>query len=91
MKQGILAILFSLLAYGSFAPAPRTPYDYVEEYGGNVDVYVRILTLKDCVGLQAEFDQAEENSKEQDASYAERRSSIGRMAAVVDRMERIGC
>ncbi len=58
MNKTILAFIvlcLVLLACGSSAPAIKTADDYMNEYGGNRDVYVRILSLTDCAQLQSDL------------------------------------
>ncbi len=94
MKQIILVIVLlclASLACGSAAPAQKTADDYVKEFGGNVDVYNRILVMTDCTALQAEFDQADANTKLQAPGTPEYKWSIGYMTAADDRMKTLSC
>lgn len=94
MNKAILAFIvlcFFSLACGAAAPAEKTAEDYLNEFGGNVDVYNRILGMTDCIALQAEFDQADANSKLQAPGTEQYQWSIGYMSAADDRMGAIGC
>jgi len=69
-----------------------SPIDkYMDEYGGNPEVYTRILSMNDCIALQAEFDQAESNLSNQQPGTAQYKWGIGYMQASDDRMIAIGC
>jgi predicted NBD/HSP70 family sugar kinase len=70
---------------------PNTTEEYVQEYGGNADVYDRILLNNDCSALQAEFEIAFENSQMREPGTSQHKWSTGYMAAVNNRMEEIGC
>lgn len=92
MKQVFIAVcILSLLTLACGSSAPNSAQDYVNEHGGNVDVYQRILSLNDCTALQAEFDQADENLKLQTAGTPQYQAGIGYMEAADDRMKAIGC
>jgi hypothetical protein len=94
MKKAILGIIvlcLASLACGSVAPSQKTADDYVNEFGGNADVYARILSMNDCATLQTEFDQAEANSTLQEPGTPQYRWSLGYMKASDDRMKTIGC
>ena len=82
MKKPLLAItvlILLALACGSSAPQLKTTADFVKEFGGNPDVYDRILKMTECPALQEEFNIAEENT------------NIGYMKAADQRMREIGC
>lgn len=82
MKKIIFAIIvlaLATLACGASAPTLKTTADFVKEFGGNPDVYDRLLKLTDCPALQDEFNIAEENT------------NIGYMKAADQRMREIGC
>jgi len=94
MDKVILAfavLMLVSLACGSTPPALKTADDYVNEFGGNVDVYNRILSMTVCAELQAEFDQADENSKLQAPGTPEYKWSIGYMTAADEGMKQLGC
>jgi hypothetical protein len=69
----------------------KSASDYMDEYGGNPDVYARILSSTDCATLQNEFDQAEENLTLQEPGTPEYSWGLGYMKASDDRMREIGC
>lgn len=82
MKKIIFAIIvlaLASLACGSSAPKLKNTTDFVKEFGGNPDVYDRLLKMTDCPTLQNEFNIAEENT------------NIGYMKAADQRMREIGC
>ena len=69
----------------------RSPSDYEKEFGGDLDVYVRICSLTGCPALQREFDQAEEESWQEVGRSPRRGALVGYMTAVSDRMEVLRC
>lgn len=85
----ILCFLIATLACGS--SAPKTADDYVNEHGGNVEVYRRILSLNNCAELQQEFDQAEANLALQQPGTDQYKWGIGYMTAANDRMQALSC
>jgi hypothetical protein len=94
MKKVLLALLvlgLLMLACGSSAPKVKTADDFMQEYGGKIEVYNRILTSTDCTGLQAEFDQADSNLKLQEPGTPQYKWGLGYMQASNDRMQAIGC
>jgi len=64
---------------------------YMQEYGGNPDVYTKILSLTDCTTLQQEFDQASANLALQSPGTSQYKWSIGYMKASDNRMKQIAC
>jgi hypothetical protein len=74
---------------GDSSSKAKTTSDYMDEFGGNPDVYARILAMTDCATLQNEFDQAEENLQE--PGTPQYRWGLGYMKASDDRMREIGC
>lgn len=64
---------------------------YMEEYGGNPDVYERILSMTDCNNLQAEFDQASENNDREEPGTPQFKWTLGYMNAANERMKELGC
>jgi hypothetical protein len=94
MNRNLLALLILLiasLACGSSSPTLDTPEDYVDAYGGNVDVYRNLLTLTDCTTLQTEFDIAAENNERETAGTPQHRATLGYMTAADARMKALGC
>lgn len=94
MKKPWLAIAVLIvlaLACGSSAPKLKTADDFMQEYGGKVEVYNRILISTDCTGLQSEFDQAEANLKLQEPGTAQYKWGLGYMDAADQRLKEIGC
>src|SRR3990172_9039381 len=84
-----IVLLLASLACGS--SAPKTVDDYMREYGGNPDVYNRILLLTDCTLLQEEFDIASENNQRATPGSEEYKETIGYMVAADDRMKALDC
>src|SRR3990172_823703 len=84
-----IVLLLASLACGS--SAPKTVDDYVREYGGNPDIYNRILSLTDCTLLQEEFDIASENNQGAVAGTAEHKETTGYMVAADARMKELDC
>lgn len=74
---------------GENSSKAKTASDYMDEFGGNPDVYARILAMTDCAALQNEFDQAEDNLQE--PGTPQYRWGLGYMKASDDRMREIGC
>ena len=92
LKKVFLAFLILCLAsLACLAPTLATPGDYVEEFGGDIAVYTRILELADCTELQREFERADENSKLQEPGTQEYRESIGYRTAADNRMKEVEC
>lgn len=89
-KKTILSILLFVLLFTLACGASSNPIDkYVNEYGGNPDIYSKILSMTDCAGLQKEFDQAEANL--QAPGTEQYKWGLGYMKASDDRMREIGC
>ena len=84
-----IVLLLASLACGS--STSKTVDDYMREYGGNPDVYNRILSLTDCTLLQEEFDIASENNQRATPGTAEYKETIGYMVAADDRMKALDC
>lgn len=94
MNKALLALAIALIAQiacGSSAPVAKTADDYVQEYGGNVDVFNRILALSDCLLLQEEFDIASGNNELATPGTPEHKESLGYMTAADDRMKALSC
>jgi hypothetical protein len=90
----ILCVLITCVFSGVFSlfpSEPKTVDDYMKEYGGNPDVYQRILTSTDCTVLQKEFDQADANMKSQLPGTPQYKWGIGYMNAADNKMKEIGC
>ena len=92
----VVTVVTSVVARATLRePAGRTATlrsaDYVSQYGGDRDVYQRILDGSGCATAFTEFDQAEGvNMAVQPGSAAYRHSS-GYMRAATDRMRALGC
>jgi len=92
MNKVFLAfIVLWLASLACGASVPKTADDYVREYGGNPDVYNRILSLTDCTLLQEEFDIASENNQRTTPSTAEHKETTGYMVAADARMKELDC
>jgi len=94
MNKALLALsvlILISLACGSSAPEVKTVEDYVNEYGGNADVYQRILSLSDCAQLQTEFDIAAQNNSSAAPGTANHKETLGYMTAADDRMKSLNC
>jgi hypothetical protein len=57
----VCAVAAIAMQAGDTSSGAKTTSDYMDEFGGNPDVYARILAMTDCAALQNEFDQAEAN------------------------------
>lgn len=95
---GIVALILCLVAVCCFATTsylfpspPHTTEQYMKEYGGNPDVYNRILTNGDCGSLQAEFNQAATNLELHEPGTPQYKWSVGYMAAANQRMKELNC
>lgn len=64
---------------------------YVDEYGGNLEVYEAILSLTDCVALQEQFDVAAANNEREEPGTPLFLATLGYMAAADNRMGELGC
>jgi len=84
-----IILFLASLACGS--SAPKTVDDYMQEYGGNLDVYNKILSLTDCDLLQEEFDQAYANSEKNEPGTIQHKWTVGYMTAADDRMKALNC
>ncbi len=95
MKNKILLPLFvlvlAMLACGSSANKLKNADGFMNEYGGKIEVYQRILTSTDCIGLQAEFDQADKNLQGREPGTPQYKWGTGYMSAADQRMKEIGC
>jgi len=92
MNKVFLAfIVLWLASLACGASVPKTADDYMQEYGGNPDVYNRILSLTDCTLLQEEFDIASENNQRATPSTAEHKETTGYMVAADARMKELDC
>jgi hypothetical protein len=92
MNKVFLAfIVLWLASLACGASVPKTVDDYMQEYGGNPDVYNRILLLTDCTLLQEEFDIASENNQGAVAGTAEHKETTGYMVAADARMKELDC
>jgi hypothetical protein len=91
-KKVFLAFLILCLAsLACLGPTLATPGDYVEEFGGEIAIYTRILEMTDCTELQREFERADENAKLQASGTQEYRASIGYRTAADNRMKEVEC
>jgi hypothetical protein len=91
-KKVFLAFLILCLAsLACLGPTLATPGDYVEEFGGEIAIYTRILEMTDCTELQREFERADENAKLQESGTQEYRASIGYRTAADNRMKEVEC
>ena len=91
-KKVLLAFLLLCLAsLACLGPTLATPGDYVEEFGGDITVYTRILEMTDCTELQREFERADESAKLQETGTQEYRASIGYRTAADNRMKEVEC
>jgi len=81
------------LVIGLFAEEPTliTADDYVNEYGGSVELYGYILTLNDCSLLQEQFDLASANNERETPGTSAFKMTMGYMKAADDRMKAMGC
>lgn len=69
----------------------KTLDDYLQEFGGNRDVYIKILSLTDCAALQEEFNIAYSNNSRETAGTEQFSWTLGYMTAADDQMKYSGC
>lgn len=92
MKKIVLALTILCIATLTWGiPSLMTPENYVKEFGGDINVYARILTLLDCAALQQEFDQAEAEGKHTEHGSPRTKNLVGYMTAAADRLQAIEC
>lgn len=60
--------------------------EYVKAFGGDLAVYAFLLSLRDCTTLEEEFAQAEEESQRQENSSPRKKTLVGYLVAISDRM-----
>lgn len=102
----LLAVIGSFLpqtpAASTNTPAPtQTPIPptatpdpiqlYLDQYGGNIEVYRRIFSFTDCASLQDEFDQASANNYAAQPGTDKFKWTTGYMLAADERMKSIEC
>jgi hypothetical protein len=90
-KLFLIFLILGLLALACAATSLVTPGDYVKEFGGNINVFTRILDMTDCTELQREFERAEEAAKQQEPGTEEHKASIGYRTAAENRMKEVEC
>lgn len=94
MKKAMLALTLLTvvsLACGSSVPSTKTVDDYMNEYGGNADVYNNILSLSDCALLQEQFNIASDNNQRETPGTSNHKATLGYMTAADDRMKALNC
>ena len=92
LKKVLLAfLLLFLVSLACRVSALATPGDYMEEFGGDITIYTRILSMTDCTELQREFERADEDSKRQEPNTQEYKWSIGYRTAAENRMKEVEC
>ena len=79
------------LACGATAPSIKSVDDYLNEFGGNRDVYNTILSLSDCTLLQEQFNIAADNNQRETAGTSNHKATLGYMTAADDRMKALDC
>src|SRR5215212_7225837 len=80
--------LYSLAQSGSDL---KTADDYVKQFGGDVDVYNRILSMNDCTNLNNKYHLAVTKWIQQERLSPERKITHGYMEALSTRMAQINC
>jgi hypothetical protein len=92
LKKVLLAFLILCLAsLACLGPTLATPGDYVEEFGGDITIYTRILTMTDCTELQREVERADQSAKAQESGTEDYRASIGYRTAAQNRIREVEC
>lgn len=74
--------------FPAFQPTqtPDPIQTYLDEYGGDPEVYRRIFTLNDCNKLEEEYNHAQADFQTQQQFW-----SLGYIGATLDRGREIGC
>ena len=79
----------------ALAQQPKAEADliqtYMDEYGGNPEVYQGIISSKDCEYLQEKFDIAASNNSTYQAGTDKFKYTQGYMKSSEKRMKEIGC
>lgn len=94
---GIIVLLIVSLACNSLYSLAlsesdlKTSDDYVKKFGGDVDVYNRILSMNDCRALNREYNLALTKWLNQDRLSPERKITHGYIEALSTRMIQINC
>ena len=91
MRRVILAIIILCLVTLACAAALTTPGDYLNEYGGDVNIYTRILAMTDCTDLQRELEHADANLKLVTPGTEEYRVATGYKTAAENRIREVEC
>jgi hypothetical protein len=90
-KVFLAFLILCLASLACLAPTLVTPGDYMEEFGGDITIYTRILEMTDCTELQREFERADEASKLQEPDTPEYKAAIGYRTAADNRMKEVEC
>jgi hypothetical protein len=91
-KKVLLAFLILCLAsLACLGPSLATPGDYVQEFGGDITVYTRILEMTDCTELQRELERADEAVKGEEQGTAAYREALGYRTAADNRIKEVEC
>ena len=92
----VLGVAFGLIngvvGQGSTGTSRSEQLDsYLSEYGGDRDVYIRILTTETCDQLQEEFDSAEADRQTEEAGSEVHQAHLGYTTAANDMMRAADC
>jgi uncharacterized protein HemX len=92
----VLGVAFGLIngvvGQGSTGTSRSEQLDsYLSEYGGDRDVYIRILTTETCGQLQEEFDSAEADRESEEPGSELHQANLGYMTAADDMTGAAGC
>ena len=92
----VLGVAFALINATVGQPSSGTSRSdqldsYLSEYGGDRDVYIRILTMESCDQLQEEFESLEAERESKEPGSELHQANLGYATAADDTMRAAGC
>ncbi len=89
---GAFALINAVVSQPSTGTSRSEQLDsYLSEYGGDRDVYIRILTTENCDQLQEEFDSAEADRQSEEPGSELHQANLGYTTAADDMMGAAEC
>lgn len=89
---GAFALMSAVVSQPSTGTSRSEQLDsYLSEYGGDRDVYIRILTIETCDRLREEFDSAEADRQSEKPGSEVHQANLGYTTAADDMMRAAGC
>lgn len=89
---GAFALMSSAVSQPSTGTSRSEQLDsYLSEYGGDRDIYIRILTTETCDQLREEFDSAEADRQSEKPGSEVHQANLGYTTAADDMMGAAGC